>query len=108
VPSLCRSPGEQQHALRDGKLGGNGRSPLGKGQFNVHNIKLREPPELDFAPEEPRTLSDLVSLHVNEMGYSLGDLSKMLVVNESEMAKTYSIGLPGQEKGRGSHLRIIQ
>jgi Zn-dependent peptidase ImmA (M78 family)/DNA-binding XRE family transcriptional regulator len=77
-------------------------------QFNVHNIKLREPPELDFAPEEPRTLSDLVSLHVNEMGYSLGDLSKMLIVNESEMAKTYSIGLPGQEKGRGSHLRIIQ
>jgi hypothetical protein len=42
------------------------------------------------------------------MGYSGGDLSKMLVVNEIEMAKTYSIGLPGQEKGRGSHLRVIQ
>jgi hypothetical protein len=30
-----------------------------------------------------------------------------LIMNESEVAKTYSIDLPGQEKGRGSHLRII-
>jgi Zn-dependent peptidase ImmA (M78 family) len=77
-------------------------------QFNIHKIKLREPPELEFAPEEPLTVSDLVSLHINEMGYSLGDLSKMLIMNEIELAKTYSIDLPGQEKGRGSHLRIIQ
>jgi Zn-dependent peptidase ImmA (M78 family) len=77
-------------------------------QFNIHQIKLREPPELDFPPEEPRTVSDLISLHMNEMGYSLGDLSKMLIMNEIELAKTYSIDLPGQEKGRGPHLRIIQ
>jgi hypothetical protein len=77
-------------------------------QFNIHNIKMREPPELDFAPEEPHTVSDLVSLHLNEMGYSLGNLSKMLIMNEIELTKTYSIDLPGQEKGRASHLRIIQ
>jgi Zn-dependent peptidase ImmA (M78 family) len=77
-------------------------------QFNIHKIKLREPPELDFAPEEPRTVSDLVSLHINAMGYSLGDLSKMLNMKEIELANIYSIDLPGQEKGRGSHLRIIQ
>jgi Zn-dependent peptidase ImmA (M78 family) len=77
-------------------------------QFNIHKIKLREPPELDFAPEEPRTVSDLVSLHINAMGYSLGDLSKMLNMKEIELANIYSIDLPRQEKGRGSHLRIIQ
>jgi Zn-dependent peptidase ImmA (M78 family) len=76
-------------------------------QFNIHKIKLREPPELDFAPEEPRTVSDLVSLHLNEMGYSLADLSKMLIMNEVELARTYSIDLPG-EKARKTHLRIIQ
>jgi hypothetical protein len=42
------------------------------------------------------------------MGYSLGDLSKVLLMNESELAKRYSIDLPGQEKGRAAHLRIIQ
>lgn len=78
-------------------------------QFNIHNIKMREPPELDFPAEEPRTLNDLVSLHINDMGYSLGDLSKVLIMNETELAKTYSIELPGNEKGRaGAHLRVIQ
>lgn len=77
-------------------------------QFNIHKIKLREPPELDFAPEEPRTLGDLVSLHINDMGYSLADLSKVLIMNETELAKTYSLDLPGQDKARGAHLRIIQ
>lgn len=76
-------------------------------QFNIHKIKLREPPELDFPAEQPRTLGDLVSLHINYMGYSLADLSKVLVMNETELAKTYSIALPG-EKGRKTHLRIIQ
>jgi hypothetical protein len=77
-------------------------------QFSIHKIKLREPPELDFPPEEPRTLSDLVSLHINDMSYSLADLSKVLVMNEPELAKTYSIDLPGHEKGRAAHLRVIQ
>ena len=77
-------------------------------QFNIQKIRLREPPELDFPVEEPRTLSDLVSLHINDMGYSVADLSKVLMMNETEVAKTYSIDLPGQEKGRASHLRIIQ
>jgi Zn-dependent peptidase ImmA (M78 family)/DNA-binding XRE family transcriptional regulator len=77
-------------------------------QFNIHNIKTREPPELDFPAEEPRTLNDLISLHINDMGYSLGDLSKVLIMNETELAKTYAIDLPGHEKGRAAHLRVIQ
>jgi len=77
-------------------------------QFSIHNIKLREPPELDFPAEEPRTVNDLVSLHINDMGYSLGDLSQVLIMNESELAKTYSIDLPGHEKTRSAHLRVIQ
>jgi Zn-dependent peptidase ImmA (M78 family) len=77
-------------------------------QFSIHNIKAREPPELDFTPEEPRTLNDLISLHINDMGYSLGDLSKMLIMNEGELMKVYSIDLPGHEKGRTAHLRIVR
>jgi len=42
------------------------------------------------------------------MGYSLGDLSQVLIMNESELAKTYSIDLPGHEKTRSAHLRVIQ
>jgi hypothetical protein len=42
------------------------------------------------------------------MGYSLGDLSQVLIMNESELAKTYSIDLPGHEKTQSAHLRVIQ
>jgi hypothetical protein len=43
-------------------------------QFAMAKIRLREPPEIDFEPETPQTVNDLVSLHVNDMGYSLADL----------------------------------
>lgn len=76
-------------------------------QFNIHKIKLREPPELDFEVEEPRTVSDLVSLHLNEMGYTLADMSIMLKMNEVEVAKTYDIDMPGDDKARRAHLRIV-
>jgi hypothetical protein len=36
------------------------------------------------------------------------DLSKRLIMNEIGLARTKSIDLPRQEKGRASHLRIIQ
>lgn len=77
-------------------------------QFNVHKIKLREPPELDFAPETPRAVSELVSLHMNDMNYSLDDLATMLKMNNDEIARTYSITLPGEDKARPNHLRVIQ
>jgi Zn-dependent peptidase ImmA (M78 family) len=77
-------------------------------QFSIAKIRLREPPELDFEPETPHTVNDLVSLHVRDMGYSLVDLGKMLVMNDAEVAKTYSLDLPGQEKGRAAHLRVVR
>ena len=94
-------------AERAGALNKTQSQYIGK-QFNIHKIRLREPPELDFPAEQPHTVSDLVALHINDMGYTLADLSKMLKMNEVEVAKTYDIDLPGDGKARGSHLRIIQ
>jgi hypothetical protein len=42
------------------------------------------------------------------MSYSLSDMAKVLIMNETELAKAYSIDLPGHEKGRAAHLRVIQ
>jgi hypothetical protein len=62
--------------------------------------------------EDPRTLYDLVSQHVNDMGYSIGDLSKVLIMNEMELARTYSIDLPsgftpGGATTSGSCLELV-
>lgn len=77
-------------------------------QFNVHKIKLKEPPELDFPPEIPRTINELVSLHMNDLKYSIDDLATMLNMHHDEIAMTYSIEIPGGGKGRPNHLRVIQ
>lgn len=65
-------------------------------QFNIHKIMLHEPPELDSPAEQPRTVSDLV--HINNMGYTLADLSKMNYIydwcrNDRRAALSYVAGL---------------
>jgi Zn-dependent peptidase ImmA (M78 family) len=77
-------------------------------QFAMYKYRLREPPELDFAPEEPRTLSDLISLHLEDLGYSLSDLAKIVSVYETEFARTYSIALLAEKAGKPAHLRIVK
>jgi Zn-dependent peptidase ImmA (M78 family) len=77
-------------------------------QFAMHKYRLREPPELDFAPEEPRTLSDLISLHLEDLVYSLSDLAKIVRVHETEFARTYSITLLAEKAGKPAHLRIVK
>jgi Zn-dependent peptidase ImmA (M78 family) len=77
-------------------------------QFSMHNFRMREPPELDFPLEEPKTVSDLISLHIDELGYSVADLSAALKMNEDEVVRSYSIALPGQSKTRPGHLRVVR
>ncbi|WP_400768746.1 helix-turn-helix domain-containing protein [Methylosinus sporium] len=77
-------------------------------QFSFQNIRLREPPELDFPREQPKILSDLLSLHMNELGYSITDLADVMHMHEDEVAQIYSIQLPGKDQGRSGHLRIVK
>jgi hypothetical protein len=42
------------------------------------------------------------------MEYSLANLAKMLIMNDTEVAKTYALDLPGQEKGHAAHLRVVR
>lgn len=77
-------------------------------QFAMHTYRLREPPELDFAPEEPKTLPDLISLHLDDLGYSLSALARVMSVHETEFARFYSIALPGEKIATPVHLRIVK
>ena len=75
-------------------------------QFNMNRIRLREPPELDFPSEQPALMAKLISLHTNELGYSVSDLSKFLAMHEEELVafheKKETSSTPGRPK-----LRIV-
>ena len=75
-------------------------------QFSSNNIRMREPPELDFPVEKATVLPELIEAHIQQLGYSLADLAGMLHIQSSELALLYGITL-----GAGSkppHLRIVK
>lgn len=74
-------------------------------QFSSNNIRLREPPELDFQIEAPTVLTDLFKAHIDELRYSISDLSSMLHMQPKELSYLYGIGRPFNPK---ANLRIVK
>jgi hypothetical protein len=72
-------------------------------QFSMKKIRMREPPELDFAPEQPSLLSKLILLHMEDLEYTLQDLAAIAVMHEDEVAKLYGLNAPE----RKPHLRLV-
>jgi Zn-dependent peptidase ImmA (M78 family)/transcriptional regulator with XRE-family HTH domain len=63
-------------------------------QFNIHKIRLREPPELDFPAERPTLMPKLVALHLEQLGYSVADLAGLLLMHEDELIAFHAISSP--------------
>jgi hypothetical protein len=61
-------------------------------QMSARGFRLREPPQLDFAPENPEVLDQLIRLHLTGLGYSPRDLAKFLCVYERELKDLYGVG----------------
>ncbi len=75
-------------------------------QFNMHRLKMREPPELDFPHEQPTLMPKVLSLHLDQLGYTVADLAKILFMDEAELVRFYKLDKPSDRSGRPS-LRIV-
>jgi Zn-dependent peptidase ImmA (M78 family) len=60
-------------------------------QFSIHKIKMKEPPELDFAPERPSVMPKVIQAHLQSLGYSMGEFSRLLKMTESELTDFYNL-----------------
>ena len=56
-------------------------------QMGKAGYRLREP--VDIPVEQPKTVSDMVWLHLEELGYSISDLCKLLSIEEKEFISLY-------------------
>lgn len=72
-------------------------------QISAKGWRLREPADVDFAPEAPTVLPSIVSAHLNDLGYTLDDLTGLLRIYNDEFAEMYGGAAPKQ----GPRLRII-
>lgn len=73
-----------------GFIGGNQERYLWQ-QFNMRKLRLREPPELDLPPEQPRLVTKLFRLHMDRLGYLLNDLAEVAALHEPELATLYDL-----------------
>lgn len=58
-------------------------------QLSAKGYRKREPAELDFPAEVPRALRELLDLHYQKLGYSRGDLARLLALREPELDSYY-------------------
>lgn len=95
-------------ADRAGKLTTSQKNYLWQ-QFSMAGIRTAEPPELDFPPERPSLVSTLLRVHVENLGYTLAELSKILVMSEVELPQFYDMAeLLGANPQRPKGLRIVK
>lgn len=58
-------------------------------QISAKKWRLREPPELDFAPERPTVVNNLVKIFRDHLGYTPEELSRLLHVFEADLEVLY-------------------
>jgi len=58
-------------------------------QISARGYRLREPPELDFEPEQPTVMDTMVKVHMTGLGYALEDIAKLLAAHESDLLELY-------------------
>lgn len=73
-------------------------------QISSRGYRLREPPELDFTPEVPEVLNEIIGLHLGALGYSPPELAMLVCVHVSELKTLYVVGDDGKS-GRKAKLR---
>jgi Zn-dependent peptidase ImmA (M78 family)/transcriptional regulator with XRE-family HTH domain len=75
-------------------------------QISAKGWRLREPAELDFPAEAPKVLPSIVKAHLNDLGYSMSELTKLVRIHESEFTEMYGHTKPPDPPGRPK-LRIV-
>lgn len=95
-------------ADRSGKLTTSQKNYIWQ-QFSMAGIRTSEPPELDFSPEQPTTVPSLLRVHVENLGYSVSELAKILTMTDAELPVFYDMTeLLGSTPSRPKTLRVIK
>lgn len=90
-------------ADKAGRLSANQKQYLWK-QMSARGYRLREPPELDFAPEKPTVVKNLLDVHLGALGYAPEELAKLLHINPGDLSTLY----PSNDNGARPKLTILK
>jgi len=63
-------------------------------KMSMYGYRTREPAEFDIAPESGRLASQLIELHINDLGYSVEELAESLRTVPQEFAEMHGLVAP--------------
>jgi Zn-dependent peptidase ImmA (M78 family)/DNA-binding XRE family transcriptional regulator len=69
-------------------------------QMSRAGYRTREPASTEFPEETPGVLPEIIRAHLEELGYSIRELSEVLSMHEHEFRDYYGFG--------GGHLRVVR
>jgi len=75
-------------------------------RFAMDRTKLREPAHLDFPPEQPGVVGRMVRLHLDNFGYSAGELAKIIHANDNMLNEYYDLN--AAPVVQGMKLRVVR
>lgn len=76
-------------------------------QISSKGWRTKEPPELDFEPEQPTVLSSIIQTHIDDLGYSVEELCRVLRIREVEFFKMYGV-VPSVGPKEKAGLRLVK
>lgn len=72
-------------------------------QMSQSGYRRREPAELDFPPETPSVVNELIRTHLEDLGYDFMDMQSALHASTDDLSRLYGIR---NERSDG-HLRLV-
>jgi len=78
-------------------------------QMSMHGYRTREPQEFDIQPDKATLSTQLVSMHLEQLGYSLTELANGLLTDPAEFAAMHGFASPGPQPAERTKpkLRIV-
>lgn len=67
-------------------------------KMSYYGYRTKEPVEFDIEPESGRLATDLVNLHLNDLGYSLDELANAVRAEVNEFAVMHGLTPPGADE----------
>ena len=74
-------------------------------QMSRHGYRLNEPVALE--PEEPSIIQSVIDVHIRDHGYSLQEVNRLALVNESDFCRYYP-QRPAENQITRAHLRSVK
>lgn len=74
-------------------------------QISARGWRLREPAELEIAPERPSVLDSIIRTHLDSLGFSLSELARMVPLHEREFVSMYGVSADRDDRPK---LRIVR